>query len=57
MERIITPYENQGLNEIHDRMCEVRARRGYSKDMMIWEIIVDLDKKLTEAEERLRKLP
>ena len=56
----ITKYRNCGLRSIYDRMMEVRRRRGYDDESTIWEMVIDLDKKLTEAEktiESMRKLP
>ena len=53
-------YQNCGLQSVYDRMMEVRRRRGYDDESTIWEMVIDLDKKLTEAEktiESMRKLP
>lgn len=54
--QVINPYVNAGSVEVYNKMQEVRRRRGYSKDLMVWEILVDLDEKLTEAEAKLEKL-
>lgn len=53
-------YVNSGSAEVYKKMLEVKQRRGYGKDVWIWQIVVDLDKRLTEAEEllnRMRELP
>lgn len=52
----IAVYVNSGCKGVYDKMQEVRSRRGYPKGMMVWEILVDLDEKLTEAEEELKRI-
>lgn len=52
----IAVYVNSGCQSVYDKMQEVRRRRGYPKDLMIWEILVDLDEKLTETEEELKRI-
>lgn len=56
----ITKYQNCGLQDVYDRMMEVRKKRGYADESTIWEMVIDLDKRLTVAEktiESMRKLP
>lgn len=52
----IAVYVSSGCQGVFDKMQEVRRRRGYPKEWMVWEILVDLDTKLTEAERRIEKL-
>lgn len=53
-------YINSGCVDVFNKMQEIRTRRGYGKECMVWEILVDLDRKLTEAEamiEKMKRLP
>lgn len=49
-------YVGTGNLEVFEKMQEIRIRRGYSKELMVWEIVVDLDKRLTDAEATIRKM-
>lgn len=49
-QRTIIPYVSSDCKGVFDKVQEIRHRRGYSKDLMIWEILVDLDAKLTALE-------
>lgn len=48
--KTVTVYHNTGQAEVFEKMQEIRRRRGYPKDWSVWEILVDMDRKLSDAE-------